>query len=161
MNTHQREVAAPRPRNAATSTNVPTHANSTSALEPFPEPLPAAQDAINHGRALGEIPPYGTPEWQTLPAKDWRRCAAVFIAAEAWRHDSRPDVIAARMAADLAERDREANYRLRESIRDVSAATDWHKQAERRTYSELEHRRNNYPATDYQGGPVSWRSGNE
>ena len=147
MNTHQREVAAPRPRNAATSTNVPTHASSTSALEPFPELLPAAQDAIKRAQAMGEIPRYGSPEWQALPDKDWGRYAATLIAA--------------RMAADLAERDREANYRLRESIRDVSAATDWHKQAERRTYSELEHRRNNYPATDYQGGPVSWRSGNE
>ena len=42
---------------------------------------------IELGRRHGEIPRYGTPEWEALPSGDPRLFAAVVIAAECWRRD--------------------------------------------------------------------------
>lgn len=173
MSPHRR-VAAFLESEAATSTNVPLQASTpleaAPPVEPFPELLLAARKAIERARLQGAIPRYGSAQWLALPEFDWSRIASVFIAAECWRHEHRSDVIAARLRADLAERDLEVRRRIRESIWDVSAAADWKALSEKPTHKEFVRRRgevydelngqyrSSARPSDYPGGSVVWET---
>lgn len=69
--------------------------------------------------ASAEIPLYGSRDWHRLPDNDPRRWLALLAAAEAWRHDSDPHTIAARVDVEL-EAARRADDRDHESWRDVA-----------------------------------------
>ncbi|WP_261562319.1 hypothetical protein [Frankia tisae] len=60
-----------------------------------------ARAAIAAARRTGPIPQYGSAGWLALPDDDPRRTAAVLIAAEAWRLDSAPAWIRARLTAEF------------------------------------------------------------
>jgi hypothetical protein len=77
------------------------------------------------GRSCGEIPVYGSDEWEALDAADPRRFAAVVVAAECWRREGEPDAIEARLRHELAEADWLAAWRLRRMSGDLSEAEDW------------------------------------
>ncbi|WP_146776702.1 hypothetical protein [Parafrankia sp. Ea1.12] len=57
---------------------------------------------IDTGRESGRIPRYGSAEWLALAADDPRRMAAVLVAAEAWRLETSPEWIRARIGAEFA-----------------------------------------------------------
>ncbi|HEY9411209.1 MAG TPA: hypothetical protein VIP77_16640 [Jiangellaceae bacterium] len=61
---------------------------------------------VELGRRRGEIPRYGSPEWEAMPTGDARVFAAVVIAAENWRRDGTDEAIAARLRQELEESDR-------------------------------------------------------
>lgn len=53
-----------------------------------------------------EVPLYGGRDWHQLPPNDPRRWLALIAAAEAWRHDGDPHVIAARLDLEFAAQQR-------------------------------------------------------
>jgi hypothetical protein len=75
---------------------------------------------LDLGRRHGEIPIYGSPEWEALDSIDPRRFAAVVRAAECWRLDSEPDAVRRRIAED----DLLAAVRIRLMSHDLSEI-DW------------------------------------
>jgi hypothetical protein len=77
------------------------------------------------GRRRGEIPIYGSGEWEQLDPVDPRRFAACVRAAECWRQDSEPDAIAARLRAEILETDALIAWRIRRASLDISAAPWW------------------------------------
>jgi hypothetical protein len=80
---------------------------------------------LDLGRSCGEIPVYGSDEWEALDHTDPRRFAAVTVAAECWRREGEPDAIEARLRHELAEADWLAAWRLRRLSGDLSEAEDW------------------------------------
>lgn len=64
-------------------------------------------------------PAYGGRDWHRLPENDPRRWLALLAAAEAWRHDSDPHVIAARLDLEV-EASRAADDRDHDLWRDVA-----------------------------------------
>ena len=54
------------------------------------------------GRRHGDIPIWGSDEWEALPSDDPRRFASVIRAAEAWRLDGEPDAAWRRLDEDDA-----------------------------------------------------------
>jgi hypothetical protein len=52
-----------------------------------------AAQVIGRGHKLGEIPRYGSAEWERLPQADARRVVAVVQAAEAWRLHTDPETV--------------------------------------------------------------------
>ncbi len=56
----------------------------------IPAPLPWAVERIHAGRVHhgGQLPRYGSQEWDLLPPGSAARWASVVIAAEAWRLDA-------------------------------------------------------------------------
>ncbi len=62
----------------------------------LPIALPWARALIDAGRAVGELPEYGSSEWAGLPDTDPRKVAACVLAAEVHRYE----------VATLAERTR-------------------------------------------------------
>jgi len=68
------------------------------------------------GRRCGEIPVYGSPEWEALDRLDPRRFASVVRAAECWRLEGEPEAIRRRLADD----DLLVRLRLRHMIGDLS-----------------------------------------
>ena len=70
-------------------------------LGPDPGPTPAWSARLLD-RAPGDVPAYGSPEWEALPDTDPGKVAATVAAAEAWRRSTHPDVVADRLALDLA-----------------------------------------------------------
>ena len=90
---------------------------------------------------FGSLPLYASAAWWALPEDDPRRWASAIRAAACWRHDSRLDVIAERVEAELARVDALALERVREASHDVSAATDWNTLAAEPTHAELTTRR--------------------
>jgi hypothetical protein len=89
------------------------------------------------GRRHGEIPVYGSPEWEALPPADPRKFAAVVRAAECWRLDGEPDAVRRRLADD----DLLVRARVRLASYDVADATDWTDAAGRPSWAELQRRR--------------------
>jgi Protein of unknown function (DUF2742) len=79
---------------------------------------------LDLGRACGQIPVYGSPEWEQLPADDPRRFAAVVRAAEVWRQDGEPDRMARRLLDELAVADLLARWRVRMAGLDVHGVMD-------------------------------------
>ncbi|TDD64784.1 DUF2742 domain-containing protein [Jiangella aurantiaca] len=64
-----------------------------------------AEALIAQGAAAGEIPLYGSDEWEALPDLDPRRVASVVRAAEVWRRDGEAEHLAAQLRMELAESD--------------------------------------------------------
>lgn len=60
-----------------------------------------ARQVIEGARQAGEVPRYGSAEWQALDDDDPRQIAAIIVAAECWRLESSPMWIAARTEAEL------------------------------------------------------------
>lgn len=90
-------------------------AGDAPAAAPVPDPW--ALDRARQLRAVANVPDnapiplYGSEKWQQLAPNDARRWLSALRAAEAWRHDSDPHVLAVRLDAELdagwcdAERD--------------------------------------------------------
>lgn len=57
---------------------------------------------LDRARTLGTIPRYGDADWQRLAPSDPRAVAAVAVAAECWRTESDPVLIADRLRLELA-----------------------------------------------------------
>lgn len=104
-------------------------------------PLPWALERIRAAAGHGELPPYGSSEWQQLPADDPRRSAAVVVAAEAWRDHRSPERIAVDLRRELQATDMQVLARFKGASVDVSAAADWTARASAPTHDELERRR--------------------
>lgn len=79
-----------------------------------------ATGLIERGRETGEVPIYGSAEWAELPDTDPRKVAACVRAAERWRLDGEPAVMAERLKAELAEADWMLRMRVAEASHDVS-----------------------------------------
>jgi hypothetical protein len=77
------------------------------------------------GRSCGDIPIYGSREWEALDSADPRRFAAVVAAAECWRQDGEPDRVRERLLDELAVADLIARWRVRMAGHDVRGTTDW------------------------------------
>ncbi|HEY9410972.1 MAG TPA: hypothetical protein VIP77_15445 [Jiangellaceae bacterium] len=77
---------------------------------------------VELGRRRGQIPRYGSPEWEALPTGDARVFAAVVIAAENWRRDGTDEAIAARLRRELEEADQLVLARQFEAAQDVHGA---------------------------------------
>ncbi|MGH8774815.1 MAG: DUF2742 domain-containing protein [Jiangellaceae bacterium] len=80
---------------------------------------------LDLGRRHGEIPIYGSPEWEGLDDFDPRRIASVVRAAEAWRLDGTDETIRARLLDELEVADLLARWRVRMAGHDVRGTTDW------------------------------------
>jgi Protein of unknown function (DUF2742) len=78
---------------------------------------------VELGWRHGELPIYGSPDWEALDAVDPRRFASVVRAAECWRLDGEPEAVRER----LTENDWLVRYRVREGGLDVHGRgdTDW------------------------------------
>lgn len=59
---------------------------------------------IRRGRALGELPSYGTPAWCSLPANDPRKIASVVVAAECWAAEIDPILMRQRLEDEITAR---------------------------------------------------------
>lgn len=70
----------------------------------------------------GDLPIYGSPEWEALDNIDPRRFASVVRAAEAWRRDSTDQALKTRLKAELEEADLLIRWRIRTAGLDVHAA---------------------------------------
>lgn len=70
---------------------------------PLALPLPTAwaRERIAAGRAVGELPAYGSPAWHELAEEDPRKLAAALAAAECWRIEG--ETLTERLARELAE----------------------------------------------------------
>lgn len=79
---------------------------------------------LDLGRSCGEIPVYGSEEWDALDPVDPRRFAAVVVAAECWRQDGEPDRVRARLLDELAVSELLARWRVRMAGLDVRQAVD-------------------------------------
>jgi Protein of unknown function (DUF2742) len=79
---------------------------------------------LNLGHRHGDIPIYGSGEWEELPASDPRKFAAVVRAAECWYRDGEADAIRQRIVQDLADNDMLARWRVRAAGHDVHDAVD-------------------------------------
>jgi Protein of unknown function (DUF2742) len=79
---------------------------------------------LDLGRSCGEVPIYGSTEWEALDPIDPRRFAAVVVAAECWRQDGEPDRVRARLLDELAVADLLARWRVRVAGLDVRHAID-------------------------------------
>lgn len=88
-----------------------------------------ARPFLDQARALGDIPWPGSREWLHLPDDDPRKLAALLRSGLARVAE---DVeLPQTLAADLAERDREAVRRLRQASHDLSAALEWAREVSR------------------------------
>jgi Protein of unknown function (DUF2742) len=78
---------------------------------------------LDLGRRHGDIPIYGSNEWEALDRDDPRRFASVVRAAEAWRLDGEPEAVRRRLEED----DWLVRYRIRQAGLDVHGRgdTDW------------------------------------
>jgi len=92
---------------------------------------------IRAGRAIGTLPPYGSPEWLRLDDRDPRKVAAVVVAAECWRWDGK--TLPERLAVELTAV-REAAEAFDAEVWAVSAAAV-RRMACTPTHAELERRR--------------------
>ena len=90
---------------------------------------------------FGSLPLYASAAWFALAEDDPRRWASVIRAAACWRNESRLDVIAERVDAELARVDALALERVREASHDISEATDWAAVAASPAHDELTQRR--------------------
>ena len=90
---------------------------------------------------FGSLPLYASAAWFALADDDPRRWASVIRAAACWRNESRLDVIAERIDAELARVDALALELVREASHDVSGALDWNTLAAEPTHAELTTRR--------------------
>jgi hypothetical protein len=90
------------------------------------------------GRRHGELPLYGSDEWEALPVDDPRRFASVIRAAECWRQEGEPDRVRRRLQQELAEQNWIAAWRLRRLSGDLSEACDWAEASRRPNWAELE-----------------------
>ena len=80
---------------------------------------------LDLGRRCGEIPIYGSREWEQLPAGDPRIFASTIAAAECWRQDGEPDRVRDRLLDELAVAELLARWRVRMAGLDVRGDTDW------------------------------------
>jgi hypothetical protein len=71
-----------------------------------------AETLIAQGATAGEVPLYGSEEWEALPDTDPRRVASVVRAAEAWRRDGQAEHLATRLQIELAESDLVVRMRM-------------------------------------------------
>lgn len=101
--------------------------------------IPWARRLID--KAAGDIPIYGSPEWDALDDTDPRKVAACVRAAEAWRQDGEPDAIRAQVLDDLAQIERYFAYRMRQASKDLRDGHDWAAASRRVSWAELQRRR--------------------
>lgn len=78
---------------------------------------------LRTARQLGEIPELGDPQWVGLDDRDPRKWASLLRVGLIWMEER--EALAATLAEDLAERDREAVARLRQASHDLSRALNW------------------------------------
>ncbi len=81
-----------------------------------------AQQYMDRGFAVGDVPIYGSDEWHELADDDPRRVAACVRSAERYRRDNEPEAIAAQLRQEMAEHDYLVRMRIAEASRDVHAA---------------------------------------
>ncbi len=81
-----------------------------------------AQQYMDAGFELGDVPIYGSDEWHELPDEDPRRVASCVRSAERYRRDNEPEAIAAQLRQEMAEHDYLVRMRVAEASRDVHAA---------------------------------------
>ncbi|WP_053205856.1 hypothetical protein [Jiangella muralis] len=93
---------------------------------------------IERGITAGELPVYGSPDFEALPPDDPRRVASCVRAAECWRLDGTDDAIRARLAEEFETNDLLVRYRISEASRDVSADYEYDN---RPSWAELQRRR--------------------
>jgi hypothetical protein len=74
------------------------------------------------GHARGELPIYGSPEWEALDQADPRWLASTLRAAECWRLDGTVDNIRTRLRTELDEADLYVRWRVRLAGLDVHTA---------------------------------------
>jgi hypothetical protein len=74
------------------------------------------------GQRYGEIPIYGSDEWEALGSTDPRKFASVVRAAECWRRDGEPEAIHQHIADHIDHNNRFTAWRLRAASHDVSQA---------------------------------------
>lgn len=110
--------------------------------------IPWARRLIDRGRAAGDIPLYGSSEWDALPDSDPRKVASCVRAAELWRSDGEPDAIRARLLEDLEQTERYLAHRIREASKDVSDAHDWAAASRRVSWAELQRRREPFTGSE-------------
>ena len=88
---------------------------------------PSRWSTVN--RQYGDLPIYGSAEFEALASDDPRSLASIVRAAEAWRLDGEPEAVRARLLSQreevLEEADRLAVDRLRQLSYDLAGATDW------------------------------------
>jgi hypothetical protein len=80
---------------------------------------------LDLGQRCGPLPIYGSDEWEGLDPADPRRFASVIRAAECWRTEGEPEVIAERLQRELADNNWLTAWRLRRLSGDLSEAEDW------------------------------------
>jgi Protein of unknown function (DUF2742) len=103
-------------------------ADQTSPTVPDTRPLSRAEFVrrlLELGWRHGELPIYGSPQWEALAVDDPRRFASVVRAAEAWRLDGTDEAIRARLLDELEVADLLARWRVRMAGLDVRGTTDW------------------------------------
>lgn len=131
-------MTAPQTTGAAVEVGAP------AAAPVHHHPSAWARDRAEQLRAVGSvdpaapIPTYGSDEFDELAPNDARRWLSALRAAEAWRHDADPHVLAARLDQELdaawrdAERDYAEWHRIAAQVRASANVPD---------HAELQHRR--------------------
>lgn len=111
---------------------------------PVQTPSDWARDRAAQLRALADVPPdaqiplYGSEEWAALEDNDAVRWLSALRAAEAWRQDSDPHALAARVDAELqaewraVERDYDGWRTVAAQARDLARTPDHRLLEERR-----------------------------
>jgi hypothetical protein len=79
---------------------------------------------LDLGRRHGEIPIYGSADWEALDNLDPRRFASTVRAAECWWLDGTDEVMRARLVDELATADLLARWRVRMAGHDIREAVD-------------------------------------
>ncbi|MDQ1626408.1 MAG: hypothetical protein QOI54_152 [Actinomycetota bacterium] len=102
---------------------------------------PWAEARIRQACQYGDLPRYGSRQWEALQPGDQRRWAAVIVAAEAWRDHCSPERVAGDLRQQMADEDAALYRRVREASWDVAGARDWAALAKSPTHAELVARR--------------------
>jgi len=100
-----------------------------------------AAGLLQRARQAGPIPCFGWPDWTALPAGDPRKPAAAITAGLTWLHQTRPEVIAARLREEQELLERVVAESWKAVACDLSEAADWSAIATSPTQQELARRR--------------------
>ena len=125
-------MGTPRRVGGALQTTTPHQEAVVSVPEPSvttAEPRPLSRERfvarlLELGRRYGDIPIYGSPEWEALDDLDPRRFASVVRAAECWRRDG-DEELHVRLDEELHVADLLARWRVRMAGLDIRGDADW------------------------------------
>lgn len=92
---------------------------------------------------VGQVPRYGSPEWQRLDNRDPRYLGALVIAAEAWRQHCSPDRIRSELELELDATSEAEERCFAEEFAAMAAKV--RRAANRCTWEELQRRRYGVP----------------